>query len=605
MKFTDVFATALTTTSTVLLIAGSGVIIVRRMTDGGAAALKGIAYVTALITLPCLLFTRLAARFDEALVMESWPLFVFAPAQITFGYLSARVAAQMGLVSPEYAPLLTLALVSQNAVAFPYALLAAVRGVWWWDGGGEGGVFEGRAGDTSVRDANAASLEYAETLLFMFNINTSLCLWSIGNQTVARAAVRHAGGDPDAYDGDASSFVGRVRRFFVMVIKPTLSLPVLSSFAGIAIGLTPTLRFLATKAPGTSTVFDGLYRAGDACVPLTLILLGCSLAVQQQKRKELAASAEASSAAPAEASEGTEMRQAEQVQQESDGGEARPTGATAPSSNTTSPSAPPSRPQTAPPRPVADRSPLMLPEATSVPVPPVALTPKVPPSRPLKSLVPIEQNPSFDLPPADQSFDPAEVTDERPLAVASIVQAWRDDQTRQQQQRQQRREPRPPVAVSATTTASAAGETAVADAAQPASDSDNDDGDAVPLTQRLLNPRGWSQQTRFTAIVLLVRYLLMPFGGLVMLWLAGMRPTDGPPGAGADTTAAAFAVDKRRVMLLVMVVQSFSPCAVNGGVICTLHGYFPERHGLMLAVVYVACAVPCVMWMSAGLAFLG
>ena len=88
-----------------------------------------------------------------------------------------------------------------------------------------------------------------------------------------------------------------------------------------------------------------------------------------------------------------------------------------------------------------------------------------------------------------------------------------------------------------------------------------------------------------------------------MLWIAGMRPA--ASATPQPENNATFAVDKTRVMLLVMIVQSFSPCAVNGGVICTLHGYYPERHGLMLAVIYVACAVPCVVWMSVGLAFLG
>ena len=96
--------------------------------------------------------------------------------------------------------------------------------------------------------------------------------------------------------------------------------------------------------------------------------------------------------------------------------------------------------------------------------------------------------------------------------------------------------------------------------------------------------------------------MLMPAGGLFLLWLSGMQPT---APAGEGQRGEAFVVDRRRVMLMVMIVQSFSPSAVNGGVICTLHGYYPERHGLMLAAIYVCCAVPCVLWMSIGLAFLG
>ena len=98
----------------------------------------------------------------------------------------------------------------------------------------------------------------------------------------------------------------------------------------------------------------------------------------------------------------------------------------------------------------------------------------------------------------------------------------------------------------------------------------------------------------------------MPTLAIIVLWGAGMRPAYGAVATPVDADGRPLVwVDKRRVMLLVMLLESFAPSAVNGGVICTLHGYFPERHGKMLAVQYATCALPLVVWIFVGLWFIG
>jgi hypothetical protein len=135
MDVIGVFATACATTGGVLLTVAGGAIIVQKMQNNGALSLKGIAYITAMITLPCMLFTRLSLGFDEALLFEGWPVLVFGTLQISFGIVMAHVVVKVGILDEEYAPLATLAMCCQNAVSFPYSLLTSISSVSWFDGG--------------------------------------------------------------------------------------------------------------------------------------------------------------------------------------------------------------------------------------------------------------------------------------------------------------------------------------------------------------------------------------------------------------------------------------------------------------------------------------
>jgi predicted permease len=568
MKLIEIFATACSTTGSVLLIVAAGALIVQRMHDGGKHSLKGIVYVTALVTLPCLLFTSLAMGFDEALFMEAWPVLVFGAVQISFGLLMASVSSRIGFVDPAYAPLVTLALASQNAVAFPFALLAAIHNVWWFDGIG------------ASRQNASESVDYGETLFFMFNICTSLVLWSIGNQTIARAAARReallAGREPPPQDMFGGGTVReKAATFYQRTVKPALSIPVKASLLGIAVGLTPPLRWLVKEAPVTSTVTNGIKIAGDACIPLTLLALGCTLAVQQRNKTAPAAAAtnvssEAGVFGPAavavERGAETGMTPSAQGRQDQLRG-------------TTS--------------------------DTVVSTPHVPPPPRTPPL----FMVPIEDNPSFDLRLVGHlSDESAETSGERPLAVSNASIAFHD---LRRPEVLEALEPLTPAVPPSTPALQGvpppppprSDEAAAAEEAVIGHHADLESLHTAEVATFWGPARKWNPQVRFVVYVVVVRLMLMPMLalGLCMIFL--------PPGSGSGSATAdlsiEFVVDRRRVMILVILLESLAPSAVNGGVICTLHSYFPERYGQMLAVQYCCSVGASVVWLAAGLRFLG
>jgi predicted permease len=665
MKLIDIFATACSTTGSVLLIVAAGALIVQRMHDGGKHSLKGIVYITALVTLPCLLFTSLARGFDEALFMEAWPVLVFGAVQISFGLLMASVSSRIGFVDPAYAPLVTLACSVQNAVSFPVAMLSAIRNVWWYDGAGTSAESRARA--------NAdASLVYAETLVFVFNICTALTLWSVGNQTIARAAARRdallAGRAPPTGDLFGSGTVlQRAATFYSRALKPAMSLPVKGSLLGIAVGLTPPLRWLVKEAPVTSAVTNGIAYAGAACVPLTLLSLGCTLAAQKPAKKasrptgpdatlaaapppQLSVKMPSSSTPlvepPAQRHHGTrtdeegphpnsEQRKSALVEypqeppgtqrqmpstrtvhirspapeERGGGGGGGPTDA---SPNIThSPlrrRRPDFRARSAPMAPLTHASIVEGLEPLPSPLR-VAATPHRHPRTPRFFLVPIDENPTFDLRLLPQSDSEEGPSDDRPFAVSNASVAFHD------LSRPDVLDAHEPMSPLVPPTASRSGQ-----APPPGNARSMQVVTAAPLlpptAPGISEPpfqvtafwgpaRKWNPQVRFVVYVMVVRLVLMPILalGLCMIFL--------PPGSGSGSGSATadssigFVVDRRRVMILVILLQSLSPSAINGGNICTLHSYFPERYGQMLAVQYCCSVASSVAWLAAGFHFLG
>jgi predicted permease len=439
----------------------------------------------------------------------------------------------------------------------------------------------------------------------MFNICTSIVLWSVGNQAVARAAQRRAvaGSAAVAAIGTAQRITarGRMVKFYREIIAPAMSMPVQVSFLGVFVGLVPPLRWLAKEAPVTSTVMKGLGIAGDACVPLTMLSLGCSLAVQhhakqQQKREALAAAATAAAAETAaeSAREGDAAVAAASIEPHDVSNADGAATAKAPAT----PLAPPPTPATVPEQNARTKP--FRPLAVIVPV-----TPTPGPSEPGSALltngsfakmylVPIQENPSFDLPmvtdepaprpaaPPPATPQPAEAPEVAPAPEA--VQEMRDV-----------------IHLHRHPTASCRG-TAVAGAVASPLPADVSADDLMLLFGvAVRKPSAWSQQVRFTIAVAVVRMFMMPVMAFLGMWACGMRPEP----ARSMEPGASFAIDKYRLMILLMILESLSPAAVNGGIICTLHAYYPERHARMLAVQYLVCVVPCVMWLFVGLWFLG
>jgi predicted permease len=64
-------------------------------------------------------------------------------------------------------------------------------------------------------------------------------------------------------------------------------------------------------------------------------------------------------------------------------------------------------------------------------------------------------------------------------------------------------------------------------------------------------------------------------------------PPPAPPGE----------VDRPRLLLLTMLIDSLAPCAINGVLICTMFGYGAAPYSKMLAVMYIVSVATSVFWL--------
>lgn len=294
-----------TTVAKIVLISALGLYISQYF-EHGKNTIKGFTYISVRILLPCMLFANLCLQVTWSnLGRYYWaPLMSLVP--IVLGYTGALFFRRF--LDKGYHGVITLGCTFQNGLIFPLSVLLNLKGVPWL-----------------VDDA----LDSAQQMMFLYNIIPSIGLWAIGEPLIRNfkrkldmeesvqtqeldtaehgEAMEHTfapKSEPLTADANTpqnvtqqwshlpaatasptrqqtSTPVGHSRPPAVESSLKTLkealgSPPVAASLMALLISLTLPLRILFNTPPG-QVLIGGLKIVGNGCIPLQLLVLGCTL----------------------------------------------------------------------------------------------------------------------------------------------------------------------------------------------------------------------------------------------------------------------------------------------------------------------------------------
>lgn len=188
------------------------------------------------ITLPCLLFSKVAASVQWNNLLEMWILPVSCVIYICLGLVIGRIAAKLCRPKPEMILGITTAVGFSNAGYLPIPLLTAVVYIF-----------------PLFSDSKSAEGQII-TLISVFLICFSPLMWTIGFSLISGTKIKEF----------------RVKKFF----PP----PVIGISLGLLVGLIPPLK---AQLCDTNGIFHAVYRAAsimaDATIPCALLILGGKL----------------------------------------------------------------------------------------------------------------------------------------------------------------------------------------------------------------------------------------------------------------------------------------------------------------------------------------
>lgn len=286
MHFFDIFLVCVRATSTVFLLMAAGALAVSQLTESGKRSLKGLSTTQVFVLLPALIVSRMATGFSWDLLYQGRFAMVMSFTQIFTGVMSSKIAAMLQISPPGYEALVYLVTSSQNAIVYPFTLFQGVRGVQWLNGADAEFFQEGK--------------NIAQMYFLVYNVVFSLSLWSFGHtyvkaeskrrdreaaaleqiQVDAKTSVAKSEKEKSETSNDAEgdvSLVASIKNFFNTTIRPVISPPIIASMTGIPMGLIPFTRWMAQEGPVMSQIMQALWVLGDAAIPLSLVILGCSL----------------------------------------------------------------------------------------------------------------------------------------------------------------------------------------------------------------------------------------------------------------------------------------------------------------------------------------
>lgn len=267
---------AVSTVGKVLLVAASGLAISKKLKF--KTSVKGVSYITVYIFLPCLLFTRIVRGITMDSFSRLYWAMLLALLPILIGLLFARLVS--ALIPRELRGLLQVGCAFQNAVSFPLAIIISLHSVPWL--------------------AEGADKDQAQVYVFVYNITSSILLWSLGSHIVRTSKAEEDAlnaqqkekeeprdsSPPSTAAPQAPPQSSLPKGSWVTtVLKPMMSAPLVASFVGLLVALTPLRALFLTR--GMETLLGGMETLGAGTVPLTLFVLGCNLVSDDTSGSEL------------------------------------------------------------------------------------------------------------------------------------------------------------------------------------------------------------------------------------------------------------------------------------------------------------------------------
>lgn len=230
---------------TVLMVASAGVFLVRWKVLNGDS-LRTISKVVFSITLPALLFTKVARKIDLQSMNELWIFPVSAAVFILAGCFLGRIAANLLGIKGDIKGLVMAASGLGNSGYLPIPLISAICFIF--------PIFSGKAEENA-----ALGVTFISAYIMVF----SPMLWIYGYNLLAGGEKHHL----------------KLKYFF----PP----PIIGLILGLIVGLTPCLKeTFCTKEGGLFFIYEAARIIAMATIPLALIVLGGRFAAPPENTGE-------------------------------------------------------------------------------------------------------------------------------------------------------------------------------------------------------------------------------------------------------------------------------------------------------------------------------
>ena len=575
MHFFSILHVCVRATASVFFLMTAGALVVSQLSDNGKQSVKGLSTAQVFVLLPSLIVSRMATGFSWDLLYQGRYAMAMSLTQIFTGVMSSKIAAALGISPPGYESLVFLVTSSQNAIVYPFALFQGVRGVPWLNG------LHQTASPTE--DFFERGQNIAQMYLLVYNVIFSLNLWSFGhsyvkqesekiNRATAREEVEVAtaseeqetkdeGNAKRKDDNSSVTVLNSLKRFFEINVRPMISPPIVASMAGIPLGLIPITRWMAQEGPITAQIIHALWVLGDAAIPLSLVIVGCSLRqtlANTQEKKSGNSSAEQSKVREGNPVKGilAPIRKEKKIE-----------------------------------RAVTD-SYCSLEQSSCKIV--------------LNTAIEAPLTLHTTRPPLKSPFTPFPV--DVPLTKSSVLR-WASTPVARALQFS-----------SIPQTSSVLGSSVTVP--QPCSRVEKTELDAPAVRSslsfgQLLKLKLWDDfDARFIIVVCCIRFIVMPIVMALTAVVIGLRPENPPllPSAGDSTNVTSTStitysepgtvVDRPRILALVCMLESFTPCAMNAMLICAMYSFKTQQMSFMLLIHYIVSLGTSSLWLSYALWYL-
>eukprot|EP00053_Salpingoeca_punica_P009079 m.81249 g.81249 ORF g.81249 m.81249 type:complete len:434 (+) comp14867_c0_seq1:71-1372(+) len=249
----QVVGTAAEATGAVLLLCAVGIIAAnypraKTGNDHGLVSrpvLATISHITTTLFLPCLTATSLGRSLSYSLLSGVWPLLLFSLAYVAIAAPLALLCCYAFRVSRGFANAFLVAASFQNVISMPLIVMDTLCAQ---------GALQGEV-DCFHR---------ASTFTFILQITKSLMFWSVGYHLLSSDATAREGAS--------------LREEARLVMKNMLKPPMIGSYVGLLVGLTPPLQdaFFGKGAP-LKFVTSAADTFAHAVVCLMMFILSVSL----------------------------------------------------------------------------------------------------------------------------------------------------------------------------------------------------------------------------------------------------------------------------------------------------------------------------------------
>ncbi|CAJ1345315.1 unnamed protein product [Effrenium voratum] len=223
---------------------------------------KAMGEITMKLAIPALLFSRILycdqcntggnqcapCQPFMSIILSSWILFLLPIVVVGLGVLLGKATAMLTCAPKDFASGTICAVAFGNSTGLPIVLLSVI----------------------SLHTSGASSMGNMDPLL---RLPVYLMLYPVLQWGVGRYLLRDESEDPDQPKEACSCWT---------VLEQALVPPVLAALLGLAVGLSPIRAWMVdvldqdNDAP-LSWLYDGIYKLGDAAVPLNLLILGSAL----------------------------------------------------------------------------------------------------------------------------------------------------------------------------------------------------------------------------------------------------------------------------------------------------------------------------------------